>query len=339
MKRPIRVLIADDSAFVRKVLRQVLEGQSDIEVAGVARDGYEALEKCQTLRPDVMVLDLVMPNLDGFGVLAGLAGQTLPRVVVLSTSDVKSVTALTALQHGALEVLHKPTATAELYALGEELLLKVRAAATARPQPPSPPVKHIVFPQSPHPCNFDLMVIGTSTGGPGALTRLLPMLPRNFPVPIAIALHIPAGYTHAMAARLNETTEIEVMEAADAMVIPPGCAALAPGGMHLLVNRRQGDVIAQVRQEPKLPLIPSVDLLFTSAAEAFGGRTLAVVLTGMGEDGLKGARALVAAGSKVITEAESSCVVYGMPRAVYEAGLASTEASLEHMAFAFMEYL
>jgi two-component system chemotaxis response regulator CheB len=177
-----------------------------------------------------------------------------------------------------------------------------------------------------------VVLIGTSTGGPHALTRLLRDLPADFPAPIAMVLHIPAGYTGTLAERLNSECAIEVLEAREGLELRPGRAVLAQGGMHLRIVDCEGVLSVRLDIEPSSTHRPSVDVLFQSAARCLGKRALGVVLTGMGDDGLLGSRAITEAGGQVITEAESSCVVYGMPRVVKEAGLAVAEAPLEQMA-------
>ena len=344
--RRIRVLVVDDSAFARKVLREALSRSEDLEVVGTARDGLDALEKIAELQPDVVTLDLVMPGLDGLEVLKSLAGAAhAPRVVVVSMADAHSELAVAAMQAGAVELVHKPTALAtdRLYELADELQEKVRIAAGAKPlslreadrvgeeavpAPPRPPPRHALSP---------LVVIGTSTGGPQALTHLLTRLPVDFPSPIAIALHIPPGYTQALAERLNTQCALEVVEASEGLALRPGRAVLARAGLHLKLQGRGEACVARLDLEPlNTPHRPAVDVLFASAAQAWGKDVLAVVLTGMGNDGLAGATRVRAAGGRVLTEAASSCVVYGMPRSVDEAGLSDAQVPLEQMAEALL---
>jgi two-component system chemotaxis response regulator CheB len=341
MTEKVRVLIVDDSAFARKVLRTVLSGHAAIEVVGIARDGLEALEKIVDLKPDVITLDLVMPNLDGLGLLRAMPPEQAPRVVVVSITDANSELAIQALQLGAVDLVQKPTAlaTERLYELNDELVQKVLQAAQAKrsvaevlPTPATLPARTI-------PSRVQLLVIGTSTGGPQAITRLLLALPADFPVPIAVALHIPAGYTESLASRLDAQCALEVAEASTGMQLRPGLAVLARGGQHLTVHRHEQQLIAQIGDRPPSLYYPSVDLLFESAAHVAGSRTLALVLTGMGDDGCKGAAAIRRAGGSVLTEAESSCVVYGMPRCVVEAGLSSQSAPLEQLAQLISAYI
>jgi len=331
----IRVLVVDDSAFARKVIREVLQTQRDLDVVDIARDGLEALEKIAELQPDVVTLDLVMPNLDGLGVLRALPAEGRPRVVVVSMSDAQSQLGLEALQLGAVDLVHKPTALANdrLFELGDELVRKVRAAAAARRSPPRSPAELPPPPLVMDAARTDLVVIGASTGGPQALSRLLAALPAGFPVPIALVLHIPAEYTAAFAERLDSGSALEVVEAAPGMPLRPGRVVVARGGIHLKIARGDEGLACALDPEPQVsPHRPSVDALFMSAAAVTGARTLGIVLTGMGDDGLAGAHAIHAAGGRVLTEAESSCVVYGMPRTVAEAGLSDGSAPIVEMA-------
>ena len=329
----IRVLVVDDSAFARKVLREVLSMSPLIEVVGIARDGLDALEKIAELKPDVITLDLVMPNLDGLGVLAALPVEAPPRVIVVSLADGESELGLAALRAGAIDIVHKPTALAvtRLYDLGDELVQKVKAAmhAHAAKVPPQATPERTLF-AAPHVSS--LLVIGASTGGPQALTQIVRALPVDFPVPIAIVLHMPAGYTEAFAARLDGESALDVLEAYDDIALTPGRVVVARAGMHLKIEARRGALHGRLSFLPAdKPHRPSVDILFQTAAAVVGNALLAVVLTGMGEDGLIGARAIRAAGGRIIVESESTCVVYGMPRAIMAAGLADTEVPLDAM--------
>jgi two-component system chemotaxis response regulator CheB len=351
-ERSIRVLVVDDSAFARKVLRESLSLSPDIEVVGTARDGLEALEKIAELRPDVVTLDLVMPNLDGLGVLRALAlthqEKEGPRVIVVSISDSESALGVEALQTGAIDLVHKPTALAtdRLYELAAELGAKVRAAARSKnPWPASALAKLESRDRRPSrpgsaAVTTRLVVIGTSTGGPQALTRLLAALPGDFPCAVAVALHIPAGYTDALARRLDESCAVSVFEAYEGAELKPGSVAIARGGVHLRVTERDGEIFARVDPNPlTAPHSPSVDELFRSAAAAVGSAVLGVVLTGMGSDGLEGARAIRGAGGRILTESEGSCVVFGMPRVVLEAGLSTEQSSVDDMVNAILRNL
>lgn len=363
MTTPIRLLVVDDSAFVRKVVREVVGGDPGVEVVGHARDGLDALEKIQLLEPDVVTLDLVMPDLDGLGVLRALAEHPrAPAVLVVSTSAADSELAVEALQLGAIDLVHKPTAlaTERMYDMGQDLLAKVRIAAeVARRRPPiaapprvdaspasgsaQPPVSSATRRAAPAvevSLRTAVVVVGTSTGGPQALTRLLADLPGSFPVPLAAVVHIPVGYTEALAERLDRHSALHVVEASDGLVFGAGTAVIARAGVHLRLER-VGARAARCVLDPAPASLhrPSVDQLFTSAAAAFGDEVLGVVLTGMGDDGREGARAIRAAGGRVVTEHPDTAIVDGMPRAVREAGLSDGVARLEAMASALGAWL
>jgi len=335
----VRVLVVDDSAFARKVLREVLGANAAIEVVGFARDGLEALESIAELKPDVVTLDLMMPNLDGIGVLRELASLAAPsRVVVVSISGEESDLVVQALQLGAVELVRKPTAlaTERLYELSGDLTRAVLDAAEAR-VPRGQGVALASTVRTRRAVRAEVVVVGTSTGGPQALTQLLTAMPADFPVPIAIGLHIPGDYTEALAKRLDEASALHVVEASDGLSLRAGLVALAKGGFHLRLEREGSHLVTRLSSEPARSLyVPSIDVLFASAASACGARVLGVVLTGMGDDGLLGSRAVVAAGGSILVEAESSCIVHGMPRSVKEAGVFTGEATIEDMAGAIV---
>ncbi|WP_437768516.1 chemotaxis-specific protein-glutamate methyltransferase CheB [Sorangium sp. So ce281] len=339
----VRVLVVDDSAFVRKVLRQVLGASSSIEVVDTAMDGLDALEKIARYKPDVVTLDLVMPNLDGLGVLASLPREGAPRVIVVSSADADSELGVRALQEGATDLVEKPTALAtdRLFGLADELVRKVLAAAQAKVHRAEPPLAPPSTPGAiPALSRTRLVVIGASTGGPLALTRLLAAMPAGFPAPIVVALHIPAGYTESLARRLDDGSALSIVEASDDLPLRPGLVVLARGGTHIEVRRHLARAsVCFPAKAGASPYCPSVDLLFASAAAEFGPGVLGVVLTGMGDDGLEGSRAIRAAGGRVLAEAESSCVVYGMPRRVLEAGLAAASVPLDQMPAAILRHL
>jgi two-component system chemotaxis response regulator CheB len=340
----IRVLIVDDSAFARKVVREVLAANPAFDVIGHARDGLEALEAIAQLDPDVVTLDLVMPNLDGIGVLRELCAlRARCRVVVVSISDERSELVVEALQLGAVELVRKPTALAtdRLYELSADLTRAV-ASAHASKAPCAVPAEAVAAstPDAPRVTRVKVVVVGASTGGPQALTRLASALPHNFPVPILMALHIPVDYTEALAKRLDTISALHVVEAHDGLRLQPGLVALAKGGLHSRLERDREGLMVRLDSRPTASLyFPSIDVLFASAAATCGADVLGVVLTGMGDDGLRGSGAIVSAGGRVLTEAESSCVIYGMPRCVKEAGYASMEAKIDDMAAALISAL
>jgi two-component system chemotaxis response regulator CheB len=357
MAKLIRVLVVDDSAFVRKVVAQMLSRSPFVDVVGTARDGEEALELVARLEPDVVTLDLVMPRVDGLEFLRRqMAIRPLP-VVICSISHDSGAAALEAFELGAVEFVQKPTALAtdRVFEMGEELLAKVKAASLVRmphvpivpivptassnggasaPAPRAPAVGGTITGRSVTAERADIVVIGISTGGPQALRNVIPMLPVDFPVPIAVVLHMPIGYTEMYARRLNEISRLDVVEARDGDSMRPGAMFLAPAGRHLLFARSaDGAVNARLDLRPfDTPHRPAVDVLFRSAAEVYGSRVLGVVMTGMGNDGAIGSTYIKAKGGRVLTEAETSCIVYGMPRAVVEANASDCAAPLEEIA-------
>ncbi|CAN5490109.1 chemotaxis response regulator protein-glutamate methylesterase [soil metagenome] len=325
-----RVLVVDDSAFARTVLARLLRA-GNIDVIGSARDGADALEKIQELDPDVVTLDLTMPSVDGLDVLRTLAGRARPRVIVVSMSSVETELGAEALALGAIDLITKPTSLASdrRNEIGDELVAKVTAAAAgygAAHVALAPPVRAAA-----PPGDVELVMIGTSTGGPQALTRLMAALPATLRAPIAMVLHIPVGYTQALAARLDKASALHVVEASEGLRLLPGMAVLARAGEHFTIKRDGATLIAHLTTRPNGMFMPSVDELFKSGAEVVGKKSLGVVLTGMGDDGLIGSRAIAARGGALITEAASSCVVYGMPRVVFEANLGAESLALDRI--------
>lgn len=330
MSRAPRVLVVDDSAFARTVLSRVMRASGKIDVIGTARDGEDALEQIAEYDPDVVTLDLTMPRLDGLGVLRALQARPRPRVVVVSVSTIDSAQGIEALSLGAIDLISKPSALAtdRLYELGSELVETVLATQAGREEPRIDGAP-VLAAAAAHYRRADLVMIGTSTGGPQALTRVLAALPGDLAAPVAMVLHIPVGYTEALARRLDSASALEVVEAHDGIELKPGRAVLARAGAHLKIERRGDTFIGRLDPRPMRSHVPAVDELFLSGAKAAGGGALGVVLTGMGDDGLLGARAIAAAEGQLLTEAASSCVVYGMPRCVAEAGLGARTAPLD----------
>jgi two-component system chemotaxis response regulator CheB len=335
------VLVVDDSAYIRKVVKQMLSRSPFIEVVGIARDGEEALELAEQLRPDVITLDLMMSGMDGLAFLREqMARRPIP-VVVVSIANEGGELALAALDAGAVDFVQKPTAlaTERVYEISEALIEKVKAAAQARlSQPPGPAIAATAPATVPARLPIDIIVIGVSTGGPQALKYLIPRLPASLAVPVAIVLHMPVGYTELYARKLDELSPLEVVEAAEGDLVAAGRVLLAPAGRHMRLLPRDGAVVVHLDTHPAdTPHRPSVDVLFRSAAETYGERVLGLVLTGMGSDGQQGSAWIKAKGGTIWTEAEESCVIYGMPRAVDEALLSDRQVPLHELAAALME--
>lgn len=328
--RPIRVLVVDDSATVRAVLSRHLDEDPQLEVVGIARDGVEALERIQELRPDVVTLDVEMPRLDGLQTLERIMQECPTRVVMVSglTGEGADAT-IRALELGAIDFIEKPSfaGVAAPHAVAGAVCQKVRDAAAARPgrfgrtRRPLPPAS------GPRRWNSRTVVIGASTGGPQALRRLLTALPPDTGVPIVVVQHMPAGFTQSLARRLDELGPLPVAEATAGSRLERGKVLVAPGGFHLTVDG--GGVVALNEDETECGVRPSVNVTMESMVTAYGRNTLGVVLTGMGSDGARGAALIKAAGGETIVEAEESCVIFGMPRSVIQAGHADQVLPLD----------
>jgi two-component system chemotaxis response regulator CheB len=343
MERSVRVLVVDDSAYVRKIVKEMLGRSADIEVVGAARDGEEALRLVEELQPDVVTCDLIMPGVDGVEFIRRQMALRPVPIIVVSIAAEASETVLAALDAGAIDFVQKPTAlaTEKVFAIADELIAKVAAAASA----PLGALGRLsaaalVPPRSqPFTQRFDLVVIGISTGGPQGLKAVIPALPADFPAPVVIVLHMPIGYTEGYAKRLDEMSALTVVETRDGDPIRAGSVYIAPAGQHLSFRRDPaGGVVASLDFRPlDTPHRPSVDVLFQSAAELYGDRVLGIVMTGMGSDGREGAAWIKARGGCILTEAQETCVVYGMPRSVVEAGLSDAAVPLQLMADAILE--
>jgi two-component system chemotaxis response regulator CheB len=345
MDRHLKALVVDDSAYVRKVIKQILSSSPFIEVVGTARDGQEALDMVQQLKPDVVTCDLIMPVMDGVSFVREQMARSPIPIVILSIANESSEMGLTALDAGAVDFAQKPTAlaTEKIFELSDELIEKVRAAANARMarlQPAKRTAPHAVSPfERSKAAMVDIVALGISTGGPQALKYLIPRLPGDLPVPIAIVMHMPLGYTEMYAQRLNDISQLNVFEAREGDSVKPGDVLIAPAGRHLTFRRQpDGSVVAHLDARPfDTAHRPAVDVLFQSAAEVFGSRALGVVMTGMGSDGRQGAAWIKSQGGIIYTEAEQSCIVYGMPWSVVEAGLSDKSIPLEQMAESILE--
>lgn len=341
MNRPgkIRVLVVDDSALVRRMAREALDADPEIQVVGVAADPYEARDRLVQLQPDVITLDLEMPRMDGLTFLRLLMERRPMPVVVLSSLTPRgSDFALEALRLGAIEVIGKPGGTYSFGSIGAELIAKVKAAAASRPRtfqarPPERALRPFAASAgADEPARRSLIVLGASTGGVEALREIFCALPPGLP-PIAIVQHIPALFSRKFAERLGEMGPIRVHEAVDGERLEPGAGVVAPGDRHLLVHWNGAEHVARVVSGPPVwHQRPAVDLLFRSVVETgSGGHCVAGLLTGMGRDGADGLLRLRENGAVTFAQDEASCVVYGMPRAAAEAGAAQTVLPLDRV--------
>ena len=361
----VRALVVDDSGFFRRRIKEMLDADPAIEVVGEAGNGQEAIAQVEALRPDVVTMDIEMPVMDGIQAVRKIMQQRPTPVLMFSSLTYDGARAtLDALEAGALDFLPKRFADISTDAeqakkelqnrvrtLGRRAGMAMRSAAP-RPAPARPTAPEPGRPTRPAPAtgaqpvaptpevgsavratDFDLVIIGASTGGPAALQKVLTKLPGNFPVPILLIQHMPANFTAAFADRVNELCDLEVTEAKDGDVLRPGRVLLAPGGKQLGV-RRSGGLLAvhTFEASPDQFYRPSVDIAFTEASRACGRRVLGIVLTGMGADGAQGAKLLKQAGAKVWAQDEATSVIYGMPAAVARAGLADRVLALDAVA-------
>lgn len=345
---PIRVLVVDDSAFMRKVIANLLESDPGFKVVGTASNGVEALQRVEALAPDVVTLDVEMPKMDGLTALKEMVGRHRARVVMVSSLTQEGAeTTIRALAAGAVDFVPKPSGSVSLdmHRVGDDLRRKVKAAAQARVRVPSrvgPPPADPPAPGShERPASGNrsrrVVVIGCSTGGPGALHEVIPRLPGDLGAAVLIVQHMPPGFTRSLAQRLDELSAIRVREAQPGDLLTDNTAFVAPGGYHMTVD---GEGRIALDQEPPLHGVrPAVDRTLVSVAQRYGRAALGVIMTGMGYDGAKGIAELKRTGGRAIAEAESTCVVYGMPRVVVEMGHADRVAPLAEIPKAILELM
>lgn len=363
----VRTLIVDDSNFFLRRLTEMLDGDPRIEVVGTAVDGQDAINKARELKPDVITMDIEMPVMDGItSVRRIMSVQPTPILMFSSLTHAGAQATFEALEAGALDYLPKEfdeisnnreevsrILRSRVWTLGIRGLPKKTSVTTAkRPSEsilskgtqesgaatPGQSTRKPLFRKTASSKTvtnkkkkggYQLIAIGTSTGGPVALQAVLTSLPENFPLPIVIVQHMPASFTNAFAKRLDQMCAINVKEASDGDILEAGTALLAPGGKQMLVTSRGEQLKVQIKEsEPTQNYKPCVDVTFTSIAKALPGKTLSIVMTGMGSDGTEGAKLLKQGGSDIWIQDEESCVIYGMPMVIAKAGLADEELSL-----------
>ncbi len=343
---PVRVLVVDDSGFFRKRLTEILSADKHIEVIGSAADGKEAIEQVKQLKPDVVTMDIEMPVMDGITAVRRIMESVPTPVLIFSSFATEGAKAtFDALDAGAVDFLPKriedisrDRETARRQLCARVRLIGARGLAHKQVMPAKMAAKRVVHRSPPVASvprrgKYKLLAIGTSTGGPVALQQVLTKLPAHFPLPIVLIQHMPATFTPAFAERLNKLCAINVKEAEDGDVLTVGTALLAPGGKQMVLSKQGAQVVVRIRKsDAGQTYKPSVDTTFASAAEVFGGDVLSVVLTGMGADGREGARLLKSKGSTVWAQDEASSVIYGMPAAIAEAGLADRILALDDVA-------
>jgi len=365
----IKVVVVDDSAFMRKAISTMLAKDPEIDVVATARDGEEGLELIRKHDPDVVTLDIEMPRMDGLTCLRHIMME-MPRPVLMvsSLTNEGAEATLKALDLGAVDFIPKQLSkvSLDIVKIEASLISKVKIVASrklmhSRPRPSAyvrtpvaPPVSAPSSASSfaraaarPAPVintggtpKRDVVVIGVSTGGPPAVQKVLSALPANFPASIVIAQHMPQAFTGPFAKRLDGLCQISVKEAETGDRLKPGCAFIAPGGKHLLLKQQVSRVDLQISTEPASALYkPSANVLIGSAADAVGRRALGVILTGMGNDGMEGIRALKQKGGRALAQSDATCVVYGMPKAIVDAGLSDEIVDIDDMAQAIMTNL
>lgn len=348
--KKIRVLVVDDSAFMRKMIPQILNSDPEIEVVGTAMDGLFALKKMADLKPDIITLDMNMPRMDGIETLRHIVEDIgIPTIIVSSLTKKDAELTFRALEIGAFDFVTKPEGAISVHIqeIAQELITKVKAAydnplarlkikkvkpvelvKAERPLPGLPPAAKKTAEK--------VLAIGTSTGGPNALSYLLPLLPKDFPAAILIVQHMPIGFTEMFANRLNSICALEVKEAREGDLVLPGRILVAPGNRHLKIRRLPLGTITVLSEAPSVNgHRPSADVLFRSVAQEYGRNAIALIMTGMGDDGAKGMGEIMAQGGFTVAQSEESCVVFGMPKAAIEKKFIQSVVSLEEMA----EYL
>lgn len=345
MQKPIQVLVVDDSTFMRKSLSAMLHSDPRIAVAGMARNGEEAIQQVRTLKPDVVTMDVEMPGMNGIEALKRIMTENpVPVVMVSSLTASGTFDTLTALELGAVDFIPKQLGDVvlKIFDIRADLIDKVIAASKAAGKlslrrPTTPMAKAASGSLSAHSISATrghrLVAIGSSTGGPQALMEVLPMLPEDFPAGIVIVQHMPKTFTKPFADRMNQICRLEVKEAADGDEVKAGRILIAPGGVQFRVKKQSicTNVVSLSPNYEQHLHAPAADIMLQSVAALYGERSIGIILTGMGHDGLEGMRAIKAAHGRTIAQDENSCIVYGMPKAVVEAGYADKVVPLPHI--------
>jgi two-component system chemotaxis response regulator CheB len=345
--KKIRIVVIDDSAYNRRTITRMLEGLPGVDVVGYAVDGEEGIRKIADLKPDLATLDLEMPKMDGFTMLR-IVMNSFPTPIIVISSKSGDSQVFKALELGAVDFIAKPTGkiSDELLKIREDLHEKVRNVfnlnmAWIRKRDTLPVVEAPLtmerggapLPSRPVSTRVDVVAIGASTGGPPALQNIFSAFTEKPPFSVVVSQHMPAGFTKGFAERLDRSSALEVREARDGDPLLPGMALIAPGGKNMIFQATIGGVVARiVEPSPQDRYIPSVDVMFSSLSGVYGPRLLAVVLTGMGNDGSRGVREVKSAGGQVLAEAEESSIVFGMPREAIATGSVDKVASLDRMA-------
>lgn len=338
---PIKVMIVDDSNFMRKAVGKLVSSEPGIEVVALVSNGEEALRSISIIKPDVVTMDVEMEGMDGVTTLRRIMETTPTPVIMFSAYTRKGAEiTLKALQEGAVDFIEKPSGSLsiDLGTVRDELIRKIKVASTVKPKQlerfkPFKPYKPLPEFRLLNPSR-SVVAIGSSTGGVQALQAIIPKLPKSLPVPVLIVQHMPPMFTKSLAESLDVQSMIKVKEASEGDTLLPGNAYIAPGGLHMTVRRGSGGVYIHLDKQPDDELLrPSVDVMFRSVADVYGGDSLAVILTGMGNDGTAGSKALKTKGTKIVVQDEATCVVYGMPRMAVEAGVVDIVLPLHEIAY------
>lgn len=323
----IRALVVDDSAYNRQTIKAMLEKDPEIEVLGVATDGVDAISKTLKLEPDIITLDFEMPEMDGFSFLRWLMHERPTPVIMVSSYSNKNM-AIKALECGAVDFISKPTrrASKDLKNIEKDLLAKVRAALNTNMEMLARNIQYLTDEVSEpvadkHKSPHDIIAIGSSTGGPAALQIILTQLPSDIPAGIVISQHMPRGFTAPLAKRIDKLCRISVAEASDGDTVRNGLALICPGGYHMEIKRNKNiNVVKLIKSTDNDKYTPSVDRMMLSAGKCCKDRAFGIILTGMGNDGTKGMKALKSKGGYTVAESEQSAIVYGMPQEAVKAG-------------------
>ena len=345
MSDKIKVFMVDDSAVIRLALRKLLSSEPDIDVIGYARNGKEALEQLKTVKPDVITLDVEMPVMNGIETLKEIMKMPKPIPVIMVSSVTKAGAEVTleSLNLGAMDFVTKPSSSSsvEISKIKHDLVEKIKAAVKFEPKkihkitkPVEREQKEISLPRleikTDKATKYQAVLIGISTGGPPALQEILPMFPKEFPIPIVVAQHMPPGFTKPMAERFNKICALEVSEAKEGDVLKPGKIFIGKSGCHIKFKKRGSMVYLHITEEPKDALYhPQVDIMFETAADVFGGDVIAVIMTGMGSDGTEGLKILKQKNAFVIGQNKETSAIYGMPKVAYEAGVVDVVVPLK----------
>ncbi len=340
-KKKIKVLVVDDSALMRRMISDILNSNPYTEVIGTARNGQEALEKVNNLNPDVITLDIRMPDMSGLDVLYEVMRKNPTPVIVISAyTKIGNHDSVKAFEYGAVDVIQKPSGpiSLDLNSIKDEIIRLVRTAAVAE-------IKNLILKKSKKitkelPESEKILVIGASTGGPPAIRTVLSAFPKDFPTPILVIQHMHEGFTKTFAERLNQICRIEVKEAEDGDVLKDGFAYVAPGGYHLEIKRLGNKIIIKLTKKPPVhALRPCMDVTLESVANIYRENTIAVILTGMGKDGTEGMKLVKQKGGKTIAQDEKTSVIFGMPRSAIESGCVDYVLPIEKISEGILKVL